>query len=255
MKLAQDNNRVFNSLGDVVNPQYQDIVWVNNNAYIYLPNEGGWKLDTHIPYNYFISLVPNDYDFQANNKTDVSTAENWDKYGKYFTDYLFYRDAINIILITKANPNSPTIDFSGWGTLTSSEQEIMSRYVLCPYALRLTVFTEAEDKENWKSLVQITQGLESPSTPFTGRALVVEKMRGLIADKVRVEQMTMATSQQFFKDVFELTEWYMRAACPDFKLWLTNEVGSPYENDGFEQKVYWSQQLEDELMDIYNGEA
>jgi hypothetical protein len=127
----------------------------------------------------------------------------------------------------------------------------MSRYILAPYTLRLTIHTDTIDEQNWFNLIQVTQGLDSQKEPFTGRTLLIEKMRKCIANKVRKELMTIATSQQFFKDVFQMLEWYIRAACPDFKLWLTN--ASPYDADGFEEKSYWTQDLEDELMDIYNN--
>lgn len=182
-----------------------------------------------------------------------SDAMAWDLFGKYIMDYLFYRDKINNILFILCNPNYPTIDFSGWGSLTSIEKEIMARYILAPYALRLTIYSEEIDEQNWFNLIQVTQGLDSQKDPFTGRALLIEKMRKYIANKVRREEMAMATSQLFFKDVFQMLDWYIRAACPDFKQWITNEVDSPYESAGFAQKSYYSVTLKDELMDIYNG--
>lgn len=178
----------------------------------------------------------------------------WDKYGKFVIDYLFYRDKINTILFPICNPNYPTVDFSGWGNLTAEQKEIMARYVLAPYALRLTVYSDEIDSANWSNLLQVTQGTETVQFHYTGRALLVENMRRHVAHKVRKELMTMTDSQLFFKDVFEFTEWYIRAACPDFKQWLTNEIGSPYENTGFAQESYYNITLKDELMSIYNGE-
>lgn len=185
----------------------------------------------------------------------TNDAASWDTYGYLVVDYLFYRDHINNILFPICNPNyPPTIDFSGWSNLTATQKEIMARYVLCPYALRLTIYSDAEDEQNWFLLIQITQGLDNQNNPFTGRALLIENMRKLVANKVRKEEMTMATSQEFFKDVFDMTEWYIRAAAPDFKQWITNEAGSPYENAGFAQESYYTVALKDELMFIYNGE-
>lgn len=185
-------------------------------------------------------------------KTNDAVA--WDKYGKFVIDYLFYRDKINTILFPICNPNYPTIDFSGWGGLSSEQKEIMARHVLAPYTLRLTVYSDEEDYNNWNELLRITQGTEIQEYRYTGRALLIENMRRHVAHKVRKELMTMASSQSFFKSVAEKVDWYIRAACPDFKQWITNEVGSPYENSGFAQEAYYTEALKDELMSIYNGE-
>lgn len=189
-----------------------------------------------------------------NGYVDISSAENWDKYGHLFMDFLFVRDEINSILFLLANPSYPTINFAGWfnGNITSSQKQIMAKYILAPYALRLTVQTEEEDKGHWYDLLNISQG--TGSIKFTGRALIVEKMRKSIAEKVRKETMTMATSQQFFKDVDAMLNWYINTASPDFKWWLSNASGTAYENNGFEQKSYWTQSIEDELLSIYNGQ-
>lgn len=180
----------------------------------------------------------------------TSDAASWDKYGEKVMDYLFYRHEIEKILIPKANPNYPTIDFTGWATnLTSEERDIMARYVLAPYTLRLTIFSDAEDKYNWFELLRITQGTDNKSV-FTGRALLIESMRKHVADYVRRELLTMVQSQMFFKDVFELLNWYIHSAAPDFKLWLYGL--DPYENQ-FTSKDYYSLNMKNELINIYEN--
>ena len=184
----------------------------------------------------------------------TTDAESWDSHGKKVMDYLFYRDKISSILFIRANPNYPTIDFSGWQSgLSDAERLLMAKYILAPYQLRLTQFSDSEDESNWFTLLRITQGTESFDKPFTGRSYLIEKMRKHVANKVRVEELTMSQTQAFFKDVYVFVLWYIAAAIPDFKLWLTNAEGSAYENDGFEEKEYWSQALEDGLMDIYEN--
>jgi hypothetical protein len=66
--------------------------------------------------------------------------------------------------------------------------------------------------------------------------------------------MSLDASKQFGKDTAISLDIYERFATSDFYDWLTNKVGTIYESDGFEQKVYWSQDLEDELISIYNGQ-
>ena len=190
------------------------------------------------------------------NYTDYSdSAIHWDKYGKMVMDYLFYRDKINQILFIKANPNYPEIDFSGFfGVMNGEERLIMCKYIQAPYSLRLMVVSEEEDIVNWNILLQISQGLENNNNHFTGRALLIENMRKNVADLVRKQELSITNSQQFFRDVAEIVDWYIRAACPDFKQWLSNEEGSPYESNGFAQKSYYNEGIKNKLLLIYEGE-
>ena len=183
---------------------------------------------------------------------DITSAESLDEYGHLFLDYIFVRYEIQCILFPKANPQYPTVNFSGWGSLTASEKEIMARYILAPYQLRLTQFSDESDERNWFNLLDRTQGTGSQS--YTGRALIIENMRKCVANKVRKEELSMSSTQSFFKDVFEKVQWYIAAATPDFKCWLMNEEGSDYETNGFAQKSYYSASLRDELNAIYNGQ-
>lgn len=190
----------------------------------------------------------------GNNWTDeTANAIAWDKYGYRVMDYLFYRDKINTLLFPICNPNYPTVDFSGWGNLTADEQKLMAKYILAPYALRTTIYSDADDKQNWFDLLRITQGTEFKENLYTGRARLIEIMRRHVADKVRIEALTMAQTQDFLEDVDQLLDWYIRAANPKFKLWLYSLA--PYDTTGFNSKAYWSQGLEDELIAMYeNGE-
>lgn len=188
--------------------------------------------------------------------TDESADESaWDLYGHFVMDYIFYRKKINGILFPIANPNyPPTIDFSGWASLTAAQKLLMTTYLLAPCALRLTIVTDAEDKANWRNLLTISQGLDSIQDVFIGRAASVEAMRQEVGEWVRVETLTIEDGQDFFKAVYILTDWYIRAETPDFSEWIQNTVGSPYENDGFAEKTYYTVARRDGLMAIYNGD-
>ena len=70
---------------------------------------------------------------------------------------------------------------------------------------------------------------------------------------MRLGSITLAQTQDFYTHVYEFIIWFNQAKKPDFKQWLTNEVGSPYENNGFAQTAYYSVQMKDDLMLIYNG--
>jgi hypothetical protein len=111
--------------------------------------------------------------------------------------------------------------------------------------------SDETDYNNWEELIEKTQG--TPTQIYIGRAKTFDEMRRCVAHRVRKELMSMEQSQQMLKDVGLMVDWFIRANSPEFKQWLTNEVGSPYEFDGFEQKTYFNQQLMEELYDIYNG--
>lgn len=261
MKLAQDDSKVFSSLEDVINPQYQDIVWIVDRSYMYF-NNGIWKEDQTIKYHNFLSVVPDNYDFQANNKTDVSTVENWETYGEHLTDYLFVLPEIVKILIVLANPNYPTIDFTGWGNLTQSQKEVFCRTVVyVPYSLRMTVFTDEQDIEHSISLLVKSYGIDREyfSGNLKGRKGVVERMRQhVFLNWVRKGLMPLEGSKQFGEDSIDLLNNFREFSSTKFIKWLTNAVGSAFENDGFMQKDYLESQedmetLRDELIAIYNG--
>jgi len=137
-------------------------------------------------------------------------------------------------------------NLSTYGNLNSEQKLIGAKYFLVPYSLRVSngVVTEQEDKDNWLFLLQETK---------ESRINCVESMRLYVGQYIRLGTLTLAQTQDFFKDVFELINWFEQANLPDFKQWLTNEVASPYENSGFAQKAYYSNALRDELMEIYNG--
>ena len=143
-------------------------------------------------------------------------------------------------------------DYSTWGNLSSDEQKIASKWICAPYALRVpTHYTDAEDKENWKRVIQHNQGWTFPDV-IEGRACVIEKMREHTADQLRVENWTYADSNDFLKEVIDFMMTYIFGEDQRLIQWITNEVGSAYENAGFAQKTYFSTTLRDELVDIYN---
>lgn len=180
----------------------------------------------------------------VNGYADITSAENWDLFSRGATDYIFSRYEIQTILIPLANPNYPIIDFSGWVGLTASHKSLMAKHILAPKGLRRTIVSSEQDIINWRFLIEVTK---------SDRKRLVERMRAKVSDMVLEETMSIASTQDFFKDIFPLTEFYIQTANPAFKFWLTNAVGTIYMLDGFEQKPYWSQALEDSLMNIYEG--
>jgi hypothetical protein len=170
----------------------------------------------------------------------------WDKYGKNVLDLDRYRYEMKTPFYTQAG-----LQLENWATLSAEIKEIAARMFFVPYILRLTVVSEEQDYLNWEVIIDKTQG--APTDIYVGRAKTFDVMRKVVAHRVRKELLSMSDSQQMLKDVGQMADWFIRANSPDFKQWIINEVGTPYENNGFQQTTYYNQTLKDELYDIYNG--
>ena len=185
--------------------------------------------------------------------TEGTSIEDWFNYGRrslgafFGFNFFTWRNKIQELVIAIVNS-----DFSNWNGLSPEEKEIASELILAPYSLRTGVVSDEVDKRNWKNLVIVSQG--TLVDDITGRSKIVEMMRESVSDELRKETMTKTDTDSFFTDVSAMLDTFIGANTPDFKQWLTNEVGSPYEADGFEQKSYFSQAREDYLLDIYNGQ-
>lgn len=170
----------------------------------------------------------------------------WDKYGKNVLDLDRYRYEMKTPFYALAGTQ-----LENWASLSSEIKEIAARMFFIPYSLRLTIVSEQQDYDNWETIIDKTQG--TPTEIYVGRAKTFDVMRKHVAHMARKELMTMTNSQQMLKDVGQMADWFIRANDPAFKQWITNEVGSPYENNGFAQTPYYSLGLKEDLYDIYNG--
>ena len=117
-------------------------------------------------------------------------------------------------------------------------------FFLIPHNIRTQIISNEQDSKNWEFLLKKTK---------ESRKECIEAMRLKTGEYMRTGLLTLLQTQMFYKDVFEYINWFEDANAPDFKQWLTNEVASPYENNGFEQASYYTLQLKTDLMDIYNG--
>lgn len=131
-----------------------------------------------------------------------------------------------------------------FSSLSTKKKMIACDFFLIPYNIRLMFVTNEQDSKNWEFLLKKTK---------ESRKDCIEAMRLKTGEYMRTGQLTLVQTQLFYKDVFDYINWFEDANAPDFKQWLTNEVGSAYENNGFEQASYYSSQLKTDLMDIYNG--
>lgn len=188
----------------------------------------------------------------------TNDAYAWSIYGEQVIDYWFVLGKIRNLTFLKMNPNYPTIDFSGWGTLTENEQRSVANTPYVPPSLRLLYYSPEEDWKNGIKLLEKSYGVQEIEKK--GRLLVVEKMRQWVfMNYVWQYQMQLETSIQFGEDTGQLLDWFERFSSRKFYQWLTNEVGTEYENNGFMNKTYLPtqagmEQLRDELLIIFNGE-
>jgi hypothetical protein len=168
---------------------------------------------------------------------DVSTIEGW--YGSNVLDWGRRRLQIKPLFYAKAGA-----DLSNFATLTDAEKQIGAECFFIPLVMRLQFWSSDEDKVHWGNLLARTK---------ESRVATIETMRKRVGDRIRTGELTLLQTQMFDKDSSAMISWYERSDARDFYQWLTNEVGSAYETDGFAEKTYYSQALKDELLTIYNG--
>jgi len=188
-------------------------------------------LFSDVPYKIFKTTV-DDVNYE-----DISTMETWDK--SNLLDWYRRRTEISTLFYAEAGAGLET--FAGM----SAERKLLAcKYFLIPYGLRMTFVTDAEDEAAWDLLLKLAA---------ESRNDLIEAMRIKVGQYMRIGTLTLAQTQEFFKDVNLMIEWYIKSNSPDFKQWLNNEVGSPYELAGFAETSYYVSQVKDDLVEIYNG--
>jgi hypothetical protein len=180
----------------------------------------------NIPDSPFVisDIIPQGYE-------DYSSIVNW--YNCTFLDWARRRDNIKPLFYIKAGAN-----LSNYASLTDDEKWIGNVCFLVPLALRLQLWSSEDDQNGWARLIAERKKTRSMC----------------VAEQIRIGSLTLTQTQMFDKDTSLMISWYERSDALDFKQWLTNEAGSPYENDGFAEKTYYSQVIKGDLLNIYNGD-
>ena len=145
-----------------------------------------------------------------------------------------------------------------FGMCTADEQKICCEFQLMPYSVRVpNYFTDDEDKENWNKLVRITEG--NPFGVLKGRTKIYQDLRVVVSDYVRREvwfpnnyRANISYAQDFYRDTYKIKEYYIAANDPEFGEFLRSD-GRYTALTGFKCKDYWRQDLEDELLEVYNS--
>lgn len=168
----------------------------------------------------------------------------WDSHGllaKTAVDQFCYkrvRDKLIPLIITAVYP-----DFSNWANVSQEVRTIAAKWIIAPYALRLTVQSEVQD------LIFFNEMYEKSKA---SRKVIAAKLANHVAvNYYRTGVITEAQAASFTLDTSSLVYEYLEFSSSSFRQWLTNAV--PYENAGFAQKDYYSLALKNELLEIYNG--
>jgi len=198
-----------------------------------------------------IQILP-DTDPTPTGYTEKTSIEDWHKYGRRSLgefvghNYLTWRRKIQSLILAIVAP-----DYSNWNGLTTVDKEIAAEMILAPYSLRTTIVNDEQDIENWTSLIIQSQG--KPVDDYRGRVQIIEKMREAVGNELRVETMSKNDVDTFYANTQTLLSEFIASNSPKLKQWLTNEPGTPYENNGFAQEPYYSQEREDYLIAVYAG--
>lgn len=169
----------------------------------------------------------------------------WDCYGLEVLQFMHARRHISTLIAVK------TAMFTNWNALTSEEKDIACKWVAAPYALRMLVVSDSDDRDNYINLIRKLRGV--PFTEYEGREHIIELMRERVADQKRVETWGDTELNAFYYDTASHIDAFTFANTKDLIQWITNEVGSDYENAGFADESYYDATLKTDLEDIYNA--
>jgi hypothetical protein len=168
---------------------------------------------------------------------DISSMENWDLSNTL--DWSRRRDEISPLFYAEAGAQLQ--NFAG---MSIAKKLLACKYFLIPYNVRIQIISDSQDLINWDYLLKRTK---------ESRESCVEAMRIKVGQYMRLGVISLAQTQDFYKQVYQLVIWFNESNAPDFKQWLSNEAGSPYENAGFAQMLYYIEAMKTDLIDIYNG--
>jgi len=162
---------------------------------------------------------------------DVSSIVNWDGFGEKIKDYNYVRDRIKYF-----------VDTIGFQNLSYDEKYISAKYFLVDKQDRDTVLTEEEQYNYWSVL--ITKSQHSRFNRWEG------------AKKYISYKLSPINSSDLAKSTSELCNDYInyniitkvKDGISGLFDYLTGE--GDYTINGYPSKTYWTQQDEDNLMDI-----
>jgi len=163
----------------------------------------------------------------------------WDKADRLM-DWSRRRDIMKGLFYAEARPN-----LSNFNSMSEEKQIIGYKYFFIPYNMRRLFISEAEDSLNGEFLLSQTK---------TSRNNCYEAMRRHVWNYyVRPGILTLEDSQQFYFDLNydNKVQSFIEVNYYTFKDWI---FGTGNYINVFTSKSYYSEDLQNDLMRIYNGD-
>ena len=186
-------------------------------------------------------LVPDDFDFNTHADEDVSNDPiSWkDHYKRLQINFVHAFNIIKTLLFVQANTNPLDPQFDLIGDLSDEQNALAVMYHVYPYSIRVGStyswqIDEQKDKENWQDLLSMTK---------LGRVMIIEDMRKAVGEYIRTGQLSLTQTQEFYRDLYPLTEFYKQSNDPEMKVWIcsaddTSNSGYDHSTTGLSTKGY-----------------
>jgi len=209
-------------------------------------------------------LVADDFDFNANADEDVSgDVLAWEAhYERLKINFMHFYKVISGVILAKTNSQFPlVVDWDNFDTLTDGEKRVAVQYLVhfgesfIPESTRIEdneevrdswKFSSEKDRSNWDFVLKMTK---------EGREGLEEQMRERVGDFIPSGDISLTDTQIFFRDLWPKTLYWIQTNDPEFKAWLCSTDSGGYDHtlDGFSSKTYHTQEIEDSLVEIYDG--
>lgn len=160
----------------------------------------------------------------------------WDK-SDGVLDWSRRRDIISPLFYSEAG-----VQLENFSSMSNEIKLLGCKYFLIPYSLRIQLITDSEDKNNWDFLLSETK---------KSRIECVEAMRIYTGQLIRTGDLSLSQTQSFYTDVHPYVTTFKEANCSEFKMWLFGST--PFENV-FSSKDYYTVDIQNKLISIYNGD-
>jgi hypothetical protein len=195
------------------------------------------------PFKFFYSTV-DDVNYEDYGVTSSSLV-NIDTHWKQIGTFQQIRPIMSSTLIGEIGPT-----YSGWGALSSEKKVVACKWVLAPYALRMTAISDSQDYDYFQDLLEQTSGTLKQN--MIGRLRTVEEMRQYIGlGDYRKDILTKNDIDDLYSCVSPLISRYVSSNDPVFIRWLNSTYD--YTITGYSSKSYFSQTTLDNLNIIYGG--
>lgn len=152
-------------------------------------------------------------------------------------DWSRRRDMIKPLFYAEAG-----MSLENFSSLSVEKKIIGCTYFFIPQSVRLLIISAEQDKVNGEYLLSITK---------KSRVDCFEAMRRYVGGVYLAGDLTLVQTQEFFGDIQEFERGFIQANNPSFRNWIFGET--PYEGV-FEGKAYYSEEIQEALISIYNGE-